>query len=219
MTKFHHHNENLSEFERSRGSRDRESYLTRRDFIQTGVVLLSGAVLPAFLAKLGNGGLRQEFTGKRIYIAPDDHTDLFWSADLQTYEKAFMDMLDYYLGLADQTQNEPAEFQSRWNCDGSFWSGPMKNRSQPEFERLIERTDGHVSILSQRTMRLFGWRPERVRGMYYPGKLERRRLALQACIFYREPDCRWSRALVWCRQPSVGKGFVPAHQSFRCFGT
>ncbi len=57
-------------------------------------------------------------------------------------------MLDYYLDLADKTQNEPDEFQSRWNCDGSFWVWVYeKKKSQAEFERLIERIrDGHISL-------------------------------------------------------------------------
>jgi hypothetical protein len=46
-------------------------------------------------------------TPKRIYIAPDDHTDYFWSADEDTYRQAFLEMVDYCLDLADATASEP----------------------------------------------------------------------------------------------------------------
>lgn len=178
MTRHHSHTTLNSEFGRARAGNGENLYLTRREFLQTGVVLLSGAVLPRFLADLEAEGFVQEFTGKRIYIAPDDHTDLFWTADLPTYEKAFTDMLDYYLNLADQTQNEIPEFQSRWNCDGSYWVWVYeKNKSQAEFERLIERIrSGHISMPLNALCICPGGAPAEaiLRGMYYPGKLERR---------------------------------------------
>lgn len=178
MTRHHSHTTLDSEYGRNRAGDGKNLPLTRREFLQTGVVLLSGVVLPQFLADLSAGGLAQEFTGKRIYIAPDDHTDLFWSADLDTYERVFVEMLDYYLDLADQTQNEPPEFQSRWNCDGSFWVWVYeKNKSQTEFSRLIERIrSGHISMPLNALCICPGGAPAEavLRGMYYPGKLERR---------------------------------------------
>jgi len=148
MTRLHHHHDHNHEFVKARIGEQKDVSLTRREFLQSGMVLLSGAVLPHFLNNLGTEGLAQEFTGKRIYIAPDDHTDLFWSADLSTYERAFTEMLDYYLDLADQTQNEPPEFQSRWNCDGSYWVWVYeRDKSQMDFNRLIERMrSGHISV-------------------------------------------------------------------------
>ncbi|GAB4451533.1 MAG: hypothetical protein OHK0041_14350 [Anaerolineales bacterium] len=178
MTKHHSHITLNSEYGRNRAGDGRNFSLTRREFLQTGMVLLSGAVLPAFLADLSAGSLAQEFTGKRIYIAPDDHTDLFWSADLPAYEQAFLDMLDYYLDLTDRTQNEPPEFQSRWNCDGSFWVWVYEKRKSPgEFNRLIERIrSGHISMPLNALCVCLGGAPAEaiLRGMYYPGKLERR---------------------------------------------
>ena len=134
--------------------------------------------MPRFLADLRLVDFAQELQGKRIYIAPDDHTDLFWSADLATYERVFVDMLDYYLDLADRTENEPHEFQSRWNCDGNFWVW-IYERKKPaaDFERLIERIrDGHISVPLNALCVCLGGAPVEavLRGMYYPGKLERR---------------------------------------------
>jgi alpha-mannosidase len=177
MTRPHRHpHENHHEFVQARVGKT--PTLTRREFLQSGMVLLSGAMLPRFLADLGADGLTQEFTGKRIYIAPDDHTDLFWTADLPTYERVFTEMLDYYLDLADQTQNEPSEFQSRWNCDGSYWVWVYeKNKSQADFGRLVERIrSGHISVPLNALCICPGGAPAEavLRGMYYPGKLERR---------------------------------------------
>jgi len=178
MTKLHyHHHAGHSEFVKSRAGSGENLSLTRRDFLHTGLVLLSGAMLPRFLVGLRSEGLVQEFEGKRIYIAPDDHTDLFWTADLPTYQKAFTDMLDYYLDLADQTQNDPPEFQSRWNCDGSYWVWVYeKNKPQADFNRLIERIrSGHISMPLNALCICPGGAPAEaiLRGMYYPAKLER----------------------------------------------
>ena len=57
---------------------------------------------------------------KKIYLAPDDHTDYMWSGDEETYRDAFLKTLDYYIRLNDSTANEPYPFQSKWNCDGSL---------------------------------------------------------------------------------------------------
>ena len=115
---------------------------------------------------------------KKIYIAPDDHTDYMWSANENTYRDAFLEMIDYYLNLADQTADEPSEYQSRWSCDGSFWMWVYeKNRSTSEFNRLINRIrTGHISVpLNPLTQALGGTPFEAVlRGMYYAGKIERR---------------------------------------------
>lgn len=85
---------------------------------------------------------------KRVYIAPDDHTDYWWSASEDTYRIAFLDTIDYYLDLADATGTNPPQHQSRWNCDGSYWMWTYeKNRTPAQFQRLIDRiADGHISV-------------------------------------------------------------------------
>ena len=87
-------------------------------------------------------------TSSRIYLAPDDHTDYFWTGDDVEYRAAFLEMLDYYLDLADRTKDAPPEYQSRWNCDGSLWVWEYeKNKTPAEFKRLIERIrSGHISM-------------------------------------------------------------------------
>lgn len=114
----------------------------------------------------------------RVYVAPDDHTDYYWSADGATYQRCFLRMLDYYLGLADQTQSAPPDFQSRFACDGSFWLWEYeRNKTPAEFARLIERIrDGHISAPLNALVSCYGAIPAEavLRGMYYSGRLERR---------------------------------------------
>src|SRR5690349_14460519 len=77
---------------------------------------------------------------KRIYLAPDDHTDYLWSLDEEGYRLAFLEMLDYYLDQIDATASNPSPHQARWNCDGSFWLWTYeKNKSPQDFNRLIGR--------------------------------------------------------------------------------
>src|SRR5436190_1529017 len=52
---------------------------------------------------------------RRFYMAPDDHTDYYWTADGNTYRQAFLTMIDYYLDKMDATQGNPSDTQMRWN--------------------------------------------------------------------------------------------------------
>lgn len=115
---------------------------------------------------------------KRIYIANDDHTDYMWRADEEAYRQTFLNMLDYYLDLADATDNEPSDFQSRFNCDGSFWVWTYeKYKSRAEFQRLIGRIrSGHIGVPLNPLVICYGGVPAEavLRSMYYAGSLERR---------------------------------------------
>lgn len=150
---------------------------SRRDVLKLGTGLAAGLLLH----QLDANRLMtrwQQTDPKRIYIAADDHTDYLWSGTEEDYRRAFVQMLDYYLDLADTTANEPSDFQSRWNCDGSFWLWTYEHEKTPaEFERLIERIrDGHISAPITPLVILWGGAPAEavLRGMYYAGKLERR---------------------------------------------
>ncbi|NUN96098.1 MAG: glycoside hydrolase [Candidatus Omnitrophica bacterium] len=115
---------------------------------------------------------------KRIYVAPDDHTDYYWTATGDAYRQAFLDTLDYYLDKADETIGNPADFQSRWNCDGCLWMWEYeKNKPPADFQRLINRVkSGHISVPLTALVSCYGGAPVEgvLRGMYYPGRIERR---------------------------------------------
>lgn len=136
----------------------------------TSIALAAGPAQPASAA--------DSAPLKRIYLAPDDHTDYFWTLDDEGYRRAFLEMLDYYLDQIDATANNPAPHQARWNCDGSFWLWTyQKNKSPQEFRRLIGRIrDGHISAPMTALVSCYGAQPAEavLRGMYYAGSLERR---------------------------------------------
>ncbi|MXS79082.1 glycoside hydrolase, partial [Nitrosomonas sp. JL21] len=114
---------------------------------------------------------------KRIYLAPDDHTDYMWTADEAGYENAFLTMIDYYLDQMDASGNDPSHHQARWNADGSFWMWVyQKNRTSAQFQRLINRIkSGHFSMPLNALVLSNGGTPAEavLRGMYYPGQIQR----------------------------------------------
>ncbi|HSF88410.1 MAG TPA: T9SS type A sorting domain-containing protein [Saprospiraceae bacterium] len=116
---------------------------------------------------------------KQLYIANDDHTDYFWTADDVTYRNAFINQLDYYIGLME-TQNDtlPYEFQHRYNCDNSLWVYEYeKAKSGADFNRLIDKMkSGHITVPFNPLVPVYGGQNAEIalRGMYYGGYLERR---------------------------------------------
>ncbi len=114
---------------------------------------------------------------KKIYIAPDDHTDYMWTANEANYNKAFVETLDYYLKQIDSTAHEPYRFQSKWNCDGSYWIYQYrKNKDKASFKRLIDKVKkGNITVPLNTLVCLYGVAPTEavVRSMYYAGALER----------------------------------------------
>lgn len=115
---------------------------------------------------------------KRIYIAPDDHTDYMWTADEATYQNSFLAMTDYYLNRMDATAGNASPYQARFNPDGSFWMWTYeRNRTAAQFQRFINRLqDGHLSVPLNPLVLVNGGTPAEavLRGMYYPGLIERR---------------------------------------------
>ncbi|MHB8055445.1 MAG: alpha-mannosidase, partial [Candidatus Aminicenantales bacterium] len=134
-----------------------------KNLLAVGFVLASASILPA--------------QQKRVYIANDDHTDYMWAADRETYRQAFLEMLDYYLNLADQTAGESVDVRSRFNPDGTFWIREFEqNRTTAEFARLIEKIkDGSIGVPLTLLNLCYGAMPAEavLRSMYYGGKLER----------------------------------------------
>jgi alpha-mannosidase len=115
---------------------------------------------------------------RKFYIAPDDHTDYLWTADEAIYRQSFLTMIDYYLDKMDATQQNPPASQMRWNCDGSLWMWEYeRNRTPQQFERFLSRIrSGHMSVAMNALVLAQGGSPTEavLRGMYYPGLIERR---------------------------------------------
>lgn len=115
---------------------------------------------------------------KKIYIAPDDHTDYMWSSNEEGYKQAFLETLDYYIKLNDSTAHNPYPYQSKWNCDGSYWVYTYeKNRSKEQFDHLIKQIkDGKITVPLNTLAEVHGIAPVEatIREMYYAGSLERK---------------------------------------------
>lgn len=115
---------------------------------------------------------------KKIYLANDDHTDYMWTADEETYKKAFSEMLDYYIQLNDSTAHLPYHQQSKWNCDGSYWVYNYKQtRSAAQFAKLIQQIkDAKITVPLNSMIVLMGAAPAEatLRDMYYAGALQRK---------------------------------------------
>ena len=115
---------------------------------------------------------------KRFYIANDDHTDYMWTADTEVYAKAFVEVLDFHLDLANRTAKNPPPLRNRFNADGNLWLWEYEKRKSPaEFDRLMERVkDGTITAPLNTVVSCYGGQPVEavLRGMYYPGRLERR---------------------------------------------
>ena len=114
---------------------------------------------------------------KRLYLANDDHSDFMWTANEAAYDSAFVHMLDYFLDQIDATITNEDDFQTRFNCDGSYWLRAYeKNRSPQQYQRLLTRIrSGHISSPLNFLVSTYGAQPTEavLRGMYHAGQLER----------------------------------------------
>lgn len=115
---------------------------------------------------------------QHLYLANDDHTDYMWTGNEVEYDSAFVKMLDYYLLQIDATKNNAPDFQTRFNCDGSYWLHIYeKYRSPAQFNRLVSALrSGHISSPLNTLVSTYGAQPTEavLRGMYYAGQMERR---------------------------------------------
>ena len=141
--------------------------------IQNFALALLTALLVVFTIPILPSAAQQ----KRIYLAPDDHTDYMWTADEETYRDAILQMLDYYLDLNDRTASEPYPFQSKWNCDGSYWLYLYgRHRSPEQWGRLLEQIrQGRITVPRNTMISVMGVAPleATLRDMYYSGSMER----------------------------------------------
>ncbi|KAA3620720.1 MAG: T9SS C-terminal target domain-containing protein [Bacteroidetes bacterium] len=114
---------------------------------------------------------------RHIYLANDNHTDYYWTANDVAYTNVAINEIDYYLGLTEATLNLPAPHQSRYNLDCAWYVYEyQQNKTPEEFQVLIDRIkSGHMSIPLNWLVSTYGGQPTEavLRGMYWPGKLAR----------------------------------------------
>src|SRR5688500_854837 len=78
----------------------------------------------------------------------------------------------------DQTQSNPTDTRMRWQRNGSLrMCVYARNRTPQQVERFMSRIrDGHMSVALNALVLAQGGAPAEsvIRGMYYPGLIERR---------------------------------------------
>jgi alpha-mannosidase len=114
---------------------------------------------------------------KHIYLANDNHTDYFWTANDESYSNVAINEIDYYLNLTESTLNLPLPHQNRYNLDCAWYVYEyQQNKSPEDFQVLIDRIkSGHMSMPLNWLVSTYGGQPTEavIRGMYWPGKLAR----------------------------------------------
>lgn len=158
-------------------------------------------LLVAALAPLSSSALAQQ---KRVYIANDDHTDYFWTADDVAYRAAFLNMLDFYVAQADTSiaNGAPSDHQGRFAADGSYWLWEYeRNRTPAQFQHLMDRiASGHLSAPMTALVSCYGGCPAEavLRGMYYAGDLERRfDMRFKLAVAMEDQTLPWGLASLW----------------------
>ena len=124
--------------------------------------------------------------GKKIFLAPDDHTDFIWSASEAEYYASFQKMLGYHLDQIKATEKEPRHLQSKFTTDGTLWLKIFRDGSmKPDFDlagkparfaELMQRhKEGNLTTPLTPLVCSWGGAPAEavLRSMYFPGRLER----------------------------------------------
>lgn len=113
----------------------------------------------------------------RIYLSTDDHTDYMWTADEATYDAAFANMLDAWMTTNNSTSNNSSDYQTKFNCDGSYWVWAYKKmRNATQFQNLINQIKNEKIVVPMNPLVItYGCVPAEatIRSMYYAGQLQR----------------------------------------------
>lgn len=129
-----------------------------------------------FLFLFQNHAVAQQ---KKLYVSSDDHTDYMWSANELGYDTLIPNMLDRWIFYNDSTKSQITNpnYQSKWNCDGSYWVWNYKRtRPAAQFDALIAQIrSGQITVPYSPLVTTYGGMPAEaiLRGMFYAGELER----------------------------------------------
>lgn len=114
----------------------------------------------------------------RLYISNDDHTDYMWTANEATYGDAFATMLDAWMANNNSTSTNPADYQTKFDCDGTYWVWAyQKARSPVQFQDLINQIKSEKIVVPMNPLIVtYGCVPAEatIRSMYYAGELHRK---------------------------------------------
>lgn len=114
----------------------------------------------------------------RLYLATDDHTDYMWSATDVGYDTLFVNMLDAWIANNNASNNSPADYQTKFDCDGSYWAWVyQQNKTPAQFQTLMNQVkSGRIVIPMNPLILTYGCVPTEatIRSMYYAGELQRK---------------------------------------------
>ena len=114
----------------------------------------------------------------RLYLANDNHTDYMWSADEATYDTAFVNMIDAWMANNNATSSNPPDYQTKFNCDGTYWAWAYEKKKTPaQFQLFMDQVKNEKIVLPMNPLIItYGCVPAEaaIRGMYYAGELQRK---------------------------------------------
>ena len=113
----------------------------------------------------------------RLYLSNDDHTDYMWSADEATYDTLFTNMIDAWIANNNATNTNPADYQTKFNLDGTYWAWAyQKRKTAAQFQTFINQIKSERLVMPMNPLIItYGCVPAEatLRGMYYAGELQR----------------------------------------------
>ena len=117
------------------------------------------------------------YAQSRMYLSNDDHTDYMWSASDSKYDTLFVNMIDAWMANNNATNGSPADYQTKFDCDGSYWAWAYsQHRTAAQFQNLMNQVkSGRIVIPINPLIVTYGCVPAEatIRGMYYAGELQR----------------------------------------------
>ncbi|MEO8764721.1 MAG: T9SS type A sorting domain-containing protein [Ginsengibacter sp.] len=114
----------------------------------------------------------------RIYLSNDDHTDYMFSADEAGYDTLFVNMIDAWMANNNATSTNPPDYQTRFNCDGTYWAWVYARKKTPaQFQAFVNQLNSEKIVMPMNALiSTYGCVPAEatIRGMYYAGELKKK---------------------------------------------
>jgi len=114
----------------------------------------------------------------RIYLANDDHTDYMFYADEKGYDTLFVNMIDAWMANNNATSSKPADYQTKFVCDGTFWAWVYaKKKTAAQFQAFMNQVKSEKIVITMNPLIItYGCVPAEatLRGMYYAGELKKK---------------------------------------------
>src|SRR3977135_801995 len=85
----------------------------------------------------------------RLYLSNDDHTDYMFTADEAGYDTLFVNMIDAWMANNNATNTNPPDYQTKFNCDGTYWAWVYAKRKTPaQFQAFINQIKSETIVMA-----------------------------------------------------------------------